>query len=104
MVQQLFSEVERLKAEVRRLRGRLDRVSSGGTLILNTTGSYPTIPTAVQGALIVGNITPGWERLLKPTPASDQSYQLRLDFGDTAPSWKLAEGDDVFTVNMAAAL
>jgi hypothetical protein len=38
MVQQLFDEVQKLKEEVRRLKGRQDRVSSGGTLIQTTSG------------------------------------------------------------------
>lgn len=37
MVSQLYTEIERISGEIRRLRGRLDRISIGGQIIPSTT-------------------------------------------------------------------
>lgn len=100
-LQQLFNEIQNLKAEIRRLRGKIDRVVSGGTVILDTNANQ--VPPASQGAMIVGNSTPAWERIAAPSPSANQKYELRFDYGDTQPSWKQAV-DDVFVINMAANL
>ena len=90
MLQQPFNEIKNLWAEVRRLRGKVDRIAAGGVLITNSTSSNPTIPAAVDGSMIRGNATPGWERLAASVPAANVRNVVGLDNGDARPSWKTA--------------
>jgi hypothetical protein len=87
MVQQIYSEIERLKDEVRRLRGRLNSISVGGSITTNVPGTSP-VPPAELGAMIVGNATPAWERLPPPLPTSGEKFALTFDDGDTQPVWR----------------
>ena len=105
MVQQLFNDTERLKAEVARLRGRLDAFSVGGQLIPNAIISGVQLPLPIEGAILYGTSVPDWARLAPPVTAGDD-YKLNFLDGDTAPSWQIdaGVGDDVFTINMAVAL
>lgn len=54
MVQELFREIEKMKGEIRRLRGRIDRNFSGGTFI----GSTPSIISSSNSAVaVIGKFT-----------------------------------------------
>lgn len=134
MVQQLFGDIQNLKDELRALKGRINLISAGGQVIINNIPGTSPLPTPADGALIRGNATPGWERLAAVIPAADVRNVVGLDNGDLRPSWKTAldstapsalafgdggtpgtslvfshrdhrhQMDDVFIVNMAAAL
>lgn len=134
MVQQLFNTIKDMQDEVRRLRGRLDRLSTGGVILPGVGGAGGTVPDPVDGAIIRGNATPGWERVAASIPAANVRNVLGLDNGDLRPSWKTAldataptalafgdsgtpgtslvfahrdhrhQMDDVYITNMAAAL
>jgi hypothetical protein len=91
MVQQLYSDLEKLKDEVRRLRGRLNAISVGGGLSPAVPGTSP-VPPPLLGAMVVGNSTPAWERLPPPTPAAGEEYELTFNDGDTKPVWRLNAG------------
>lgn len=88
MVQQLYSDLEELRKEIRRLRGELKRVVSGNVIIAPGNPGTATVPTAVDGALIRGNATPGWERLAASVPGSGLRNVVGLDNGDVRPSYK----------------
>lgn len=91
MVQQLYSDIERLKDEVRRLRGRIDAISVGGSIGPVIPGTSP-VPPPLAGAMIVGNSTPAWQRLPHPSPTGSQSYTVTYEVGDTIPVWRLGSG------------
>lgn len=105
MVQQLFGDLEKVKAEIVRLRGRMDAISAGGQLKFNSIVSGVQIPLPIEGAIIYGSDVPEWARLAPP--ASGDDYVLSFLDGDNKPSWQIGTGgagDDVFTINMASAL
>lgn len=62
MVQQLFNDVEILRQEIKRLRGRLDSISVGNKIVPGSVPGTANVPPAVAGFIIVGNATPAWER------------------------------------------
>ena len=107
MVQQAFNDIERLKAEVVRLRGRIDAFTVGGQIIPHGIITNTQIPLPIEGAIIFGTAAPDWGRLAPPVTAGDD-YALKFLDGDIAPSWQLDTGggssDDVFIINMAVAL
>lgn len=106
MVQQLFGDIEKLKAEIKRLRGLVDSFSIGGRIIPHSVISGVQLPLPIEGAIIFGTGVPDWGRLPPPVTAGND-YELDFLDGDTAPSWQIktgGAGDDVFTVNMASAL
>lgn len=107
MVQQAFNDIEKLKAEVTRLRGLINSFSVGGRIIPAAVNSNVQIPLPIEGAIIFGTGVPDWGRLPPPVTAGND-YELDYLDGDTAPSWQLktsgGAGDDVFTINMAANL
>lgn len=94
MVQRLFSEQERMKAEIRRLRGKVDAVIVGGQIIPSTSLGG-VVPTALQGAILRGNSNDEWERL----PIGGEGEVLTVVDGEA--NWS---NPDVFIVNMGAAL
>lgn len=98
MIQKLFNEIEKLKTEIRRLRGEMQRISIGGNIITPNVPGTSQMPSPVLGAIIVGNATPGWERL----PIGSEGEVLTVTSG--MPSWEPESQDDVFVINMAAAL
>jgi hypothetical protein len=85
---QIINELERLKTEVRRLRGRLDSISVGNSIIVTQVTGTAQIPNPAQGALIRGNATPKWERLAASVPAASLRNVVGLDNGDTVPAYK----------------
>jgi hypothetical protein len=95
MVQQLFGEVEKQKAEIRRLKGRIDSIVAGEQTFVAID---PLLPDPILGAIIVGNATPLWERLTRPAPSSNERYVLGFDGmqgspyspEDTKPNWKFS--------------
>jgi hypothetical protein len=87
---QYISELERLKAEIRRIRGRLDSISAGNSIIVSQVSGTSQVPNPAQGALIRGNATPKWERLAASVPASGLRNVVGLDNGNIVPSWKAA--------------
>lgn len=88
MVQQLYEELSVLRAEIRRLKGRLDRISIGGVIIPAHVTGTAQVPTAIDGSIIRGNATPAWERLVRSIPSADVRNVLALDSSDLRPSWK----------------
>lgn len=105
MVQQLFGDLERAKAEIKRLRGRMDAIAVGGRVNPSSITGGVQIPLPIEGAIIYGNTTPEWARLAMPTPGDD--YVLTFIDGDAHPTWQLGgavAGDDVFIINMGVAL
>lgn len=105
MVQQLYNDLEKLKAEIRRLRGELNAIATGGRIIPNAIpGGGSQLPLPIEGAILFGTGVPEWARLAPP--ASGDDYALKYLDGDSAPSWQLdaGAGDDMFIINMAAAL
>ena len=88
MVQQLFSEMEKLKTEIRRLRGRMDSFSAGNQIIPAGIPGTAQVPAPLDGAIIRGNATPAWERLAASVPGASVRNILGLDNGDLRPSWK----------------
>lgn len=102
MVQQHINSVRSLREEVRALRGIIRQLSIGGTLIPGVVPGTSSIPDPVAGAILFGTGVPDWGRLAPPSSGDD--YELTFIDGDTAPSWKIRQGDEVFTINMAAAL
>lgn len=107
MVQQAFNDIEKLKAEVTRLRGLINSISVGGRVIPNAINANTQIPLPIEGAIIFGTGVPDWGRLPPPVTAGDD-YELDFLDGDTAPSWQIktsgGAGDDVFTIAMARML
>lgn len=108
MVQQLFSDIKNLQAEVKRLRGRLDAFSTGGQVISGTIIGGVQLPLPIEGGVIYGTTAPAWGRLSPPVTAGND-YALKYLDGDNAPSWQLdtggsGGGDDVFIIGMAAML
>lgn len=67
MVQQLFSEIERLKAEVARIRGRLDAFSVGGQIIQGSISGGSELPPPTQGHVLIGLSDTVWGKA--PFPA-----------------------------------
>lgn len=62
MVQQLFNDVEKLKAEVRRLRGRIDSFSVGSQIVPGSSPDSP-VPTAIlEGDIIQATSALLWGR------------------------------------------
>lgn len=105
MVQQAFGDIERLKAEVKRLRGRLDAFSVGGAIIPHNIIGGTQIPLPIEGAIIFGTSIPDWGRL--PPPATGDDYALKYLDAAIQPSWELDTSggiDEVFVINMASAL
>lgn len=105
MVQQLYNDVEQLKARVAQLRGRLDAFSVGGQVISGSITGGVQLPLPIEGAMLYGTSAPAWGRLAPPVTAGD-NYKLNFLDGDTIPSWQIdaGAGDDVFTIAMASAL
>ena len=66
MVQQLFNEVERLKAEVKRLRGRIDAFSAGGQIIQGSITGGSTLPPPTPGHVLIGISTTQWGKVPLP--------------------------------------
>lgn len=58
----VWGEIRNLKAEVRRLRGRIDAVLVGNQVIPSSSLGG-TVPNPIEGAIIRGNSTPEWERV-----------------------------------------
>lgn len=57
--------------------------------ILNGVAHTDTVLQAVSvGALIVGNNTPAWDKLVASIPGANLRNVLGLDAGDTVPVWK----------------
>lgn len=90
-IPKLVSDFEKLKQEVRRLKGRLDGISVGTTITAVIPGTV-SMPVAALGAIPVGNATPAWERLAPPTPAPGDEYELTFYNADTKPVWRLKAG------------
>lgn len=90
-IQDLFSKIEKLTQEVRKLKGRLDGISVGTTIIHPSPGTV-LMPTATLGSIPVGNSTPAWERLPPPTPGPSEEWELTFYDGDTQPVWRLKTG------------
>lgn len=102
MVQQAVNRIRTLEDEVRRLSGILRAISIGGTLVPGVVPGGQSLPTPVEGAILFGTGVPDWARLAPPSSGDD--YELTFIDGDTAPSWQVRQGDEVFIINMAAAL
>lgn len=99
MVQQLYSDIGRIKSEIRRLRGELRRIVAGGTVI-GSGGGSSTIPTPTSGSMIRGNASPGWERLDLVIPSSGLRNVVGVDNAESQPSWKaLLDTTDPVTQN-----
>lgn len=94
MVQQLFNSVEHLKAEVRRLRGELNAISSGGRVIPTSIsgGGGVQLPLPISGAILYGTGVPEWARLAPGT--NGEILTLVAGF----PSWEAnASAGDIET-------
>ena len=97
-INSLFNTVEILKTEVRRLRGEILRISVGGTILPNVVPGTANIPNPLEGALIFGTSTSSWGR----RAIGAEGEVLTVVSG--LPDWAPGNGDDVFLINMAAAL
>lgn len=67
MVQQLFSDLEKLKAEVVRLRGLINSFSSGGQIIQGSITGGSILPPPTPGHVLVGISNTDWGKV--PLPA-----------------------------------
>lgn len=99
-IYKLFNTVETLKTEIRRLRGDINKISTGGQILPNITPGVANIPEPLEGALIYGTSTPSWGR--RAIGAEGEVLTVVSGLPDWAPG--SGGGDDVFTINMAAAL
>lgn len=65
MVQQLFNQIELLKGEIRRIKGDLHAISSGGMIIPSSIsgGGGVQMPLPIEGAILYGTSVPEWARL-----------------------------------------
>lgn len=90
MVQQLWGDIEKLKAEVRRLRGELRQIAAGSSIIGTITtgggGSGSSTPTPVSGAIMYGTAVPAWARL--PIGSTGEVLTVVSGF----PSWEPGAG------------
>lgn len=99
MVQQLFGDIERLKAEVTRLRGRIDAISIGNIVI--PTATQPGLPQANNSFAVIqnfintsgGNLTDGQvvildtsgARRINTTTSADDPLVIGAVRGDNGP-------------------
>lgn len=90
MVMQLFHDVEQLRREILRLKGRMDSISVGNKIIPGSISGGVQMPLPIEGAMLYGNGIPEWARLPPPSPGDD--YTLRFIDGATAPSWEVGGG------------
>lgn len=99
-IYKLFNTVENLKTEIRRLRGDINKISTGGQILPNITPGAPNLPNPLEGALIYGTSTPSWGR----RAVGSEGDVLTVVSG--VPDWSPSTGggDDCFVINMAAAL
>lgn len=86
MVQQLWGDIEKLKAEIRRLRGELRQIASGGTIIGIVNSGGGGTPAPVSGAIMYGTAVPAWARL----PIGSEGEVLTVISG--FPSWEPGAG------------
>lgn len=116
MVQQLFNEVERLKAEVKRLRGRVDAFSAGGQIIPGNITFNPVQSNNAQsviqnfinnsgGNLVDGDVvvldTTGARRITTTvTPQDVDVLGVVRDFRSTGPFLNAAETPVLLLGNM----
>lgn len=85
MVQQLFDEVERLKAEVKRLRGRVDAFSAGGQIIQGSITGGSTLPPPTPGHVLVGISDTQWGKTPMPAWGWDEGGEGGGGDGDPGP-------------------
>lgn len=90
MVQQLFSDIQNLKDEVRRLRGKVDATHVGYQINASAITGSPISLVAVDGNIIIANATPKWITLAISIPAANVRNVLGIDNGELRPSWKTA--------------
>ena len=101
MTQQLFSDIQRHEKEIRRLRGRLDRISAGGSIIGLPSNSIPA-PSA-EGQIIEANSTPVWARyaFLWLKPAAIQNITAAGTIITSTNSITIITADNDYTLSSA---
>ena len=99
-IYKLFAEQEKIKTEIRRLRGDINKISTGGQILPNITPGAPNLPNPLAGALIYGTSTPSWGR--RAIGAEGEVLTVVSGLPEWSPS--SGGGDDCFIINMAAAL
>lgn len=87
MVQQLWGDIEKLKAEIRRLRGELRQIAAGATIVgVVNSGASGGTPAPVSGSIMYGTVVPAWARL--PIGAEGEVLTVISGF----PSWEPGAG------------